>query len=51
LEQVESIEVQWIGGVKRIVENPEIDQYHLILGRDASGQVSRSRVGPTGDRG
>jgi hypothetical protein len=51
LEQVESIEVQWIGGVKRIVENPEIDQYHLILGRDASGQVSRSRVGPTRDRG
>ena len=33
-EQVESIEVQWVGGAKRIIENPEIDRYHLILGRE-----------------
>jgi hypothetical protein len=50
-QQVESIEVQWVGGVKRIVENLEVDRYHLILGRDEIGQVNRSRVGATGDRG
>ncbi len=35
-QQVESIEVEWMGGVKRIVENPEVDQYHLILGLDGN---------------
>jgi hypothetical protein len=50
-QQVEFIEVRWVGGVKRIVENPEIDRYHLILGREASGQASRSPVEPIGDRG
>ncbi len=50
-EQVDSIEVQWIGGVRRIIENPEIDRYHLILGRDGSEKVGRSRVGPTRDPG
>ena len=50
-QQVDSIEVQWVGGAKRIVENPEIDRYHLILGRDGTGDVSRSREAKTGDRG
>ena len=36
-EQVKSIEVQWVGGVKRIIENPEIDRYHLIFGRAPTG--------------
>jgi len=35
-QQVESIEVEWVGGMKRIVENPEVDQYHLILGLDGN---------------
>jgi hypothetical protein len=48
---VKSIEVRWVGGVKRILENPEIDRYHLIFGRDGIGQVGRFRVEPTGDRG
>jgi len=51
LQQVDSIEVRWVGGQKRIVENPEIDRYHLILGRDGAGKVSRSRGGRTGDQG
>jgi len=50
-EQVDSIEVQWIGGVRRIIENPEVDRYHLILGRDGSEKVGRSRVGPSRDPG
>ena len=51
LQQVDSIEVQWVGGVKRIIENPEIDRYHLILGRDGTEEVGRSRVEPTGEQG
>ncbi len=51
LQQVDYIEVKWVGGQKRIVENPEIDRYHLILGREGAGKVSRSSGGPTGDQG
>ncbi len=41
-EQVESIEVEWVGGLKRVIEAPEIDQYHLVLGREADEQLGRS---------
>jgi hypothetical protein len=50
-EQVESIEVQWVGGAKRTIENPLVDRYHLILGRDAAGQAGRSLSELTEDRG
>jgi hypothetical protein len=50
-QQVESIEVRWVGGVTRIVENPEIDRYHLVVGRDEIGEVSRSPAEPTDDQG
>jgi hypothetical protein len=50
-EQVESIEVQWVGGVKRIIENPLVDRYHLVLGRDAAEQAGRSPSELAEDRG
>ena len=50
-EQVESIEVQWVGGVKRIIENPLVDRYHLVLGRDAAEQAGRSLSELAEDRG
>jgi len=50
-EQVESIEVQWVGGVKRTIENPLVDRYHLILGRDAEEQAGRSLSELAEDRG
>jgi hypothetical protein len=50
-EQVESIEVQWVGGARRIIENPLVDRYHLILGRDAAEQAGRSLSEFAEDRG
>ena len=29
--EVESIEVEWIGGMKRVIRHPEIDRYHHVL--------------------
>jgi hypothetical protein len=37
--EVESIEVEWIGGMNRVVRNPEIDRYHLIRARESGDQA------------
>jgi hypothetical protein len=50
-QQVESIEVRWVGGVTRTVENPEIDRYHWVVGRDGIGDVGQSPAEPTDDQG
>jgi enediyne biosynthesis protein E4 len=50
-ERVESIEVEWVGGVKRRLEQPEVDRYHRILGRDAAERMGGSREEPSEGRG
>ncbi len=44
-EQVESIEVQWVGGVKRAIENSLVDRCHLVPSRSVAEQAGRFSLG------
>jgi hypothetical protein len=38
--EVESIEVEWIGGMKRVIFNPEIDRYHQVRAREGGDHAN-----------
>jgi hypothetical protein len=38
--EVESIEVEWIGGMKRVIPNPEIDRYHQVRAREGGDHAN-----------
>jgi hypothetical protein len=40
--EVESIEVEWIGGTTRVIRKPEIDRYHLIRAREGEDPASHA---------
>jgi hypothetical protein len=40
--EVESIEVEWIGGMRRVIRDPEIDRYHPIRARESEDHANHS---------